>query len=358
MAQPAVELEPDSPPGRFLLALVLLRAGRTEVAVDEYEGAATAARNRPDVGAGALALIDDAKADLGASVACRVAAAAGVAEAEAVLDEALAGLTEEGPPDGVVRAQADAGRHLRAASWPSELDHYVALCSHPTSPTFGRHASAGTTTTAASSAAATWRSCVGGPTAFAEQGAADRPLAAVDVVVPHRAVREARAAGHDLTTPLGQELLKGRLSFTGDRAVVASFAGVVEAQVQSPRSFDKLLWKLFAERRLAEDEFVVWACRTAATGTVMVNRKGGVDVELTVDPALVAGVLGWRGPRCRRHVRRRLPGVDPDERLQPHRRRAQQRAQRRRRRGGRGGAGLRGRRGSTRPRSRTCRCPS
>ena len=132
-----------------------------------------------------------------------------------------------------------------------------------------------------------------------------------------------------LTTPLGQELLKGKLSFTGNRAVVASFAGVVERQVKEPRQFDKLLWQLFLEQRLAEDEVVVWACRTAATGTVLVNRKGGVEVEVTVDPALVAGVLELAGPRRRGRLRDRLAGVGPVEWGRPGRRGAQQRPERR-----------------------------
>jgi hypothetical protein len=96
-------------------------------------------------------------------------------------------------------------------------------------------------------------------------------------------------------TAMGKELLKAKLSFTGDRSVVASFAGVVEHAVSSPRMFDDLLWKLYIEGDLKPDEVVVWLHREAASGTVLVNRKGGVDVELTVDPDLVGGIVSFEG---------------------------------------------------------------
>jgi hypothetical protein len=93
----------------------------------------------------------------------------------------------------------------------------------------------------------------------------------------------------------GQNLLSARLSFTGNRAVVASFSGVVESTVLSPRRFDDLLWKLYIEGDLKPDEVVAWVVRRAASGTVLVNRKGGVDIELSVDPSLVAGVISFQG---------------------------------------------------------------
>jgi hypothetical protein len=92
-----------------------------------------------------------------------------------------------------------------------------------------------------------------------------------------------------------QQLLKTRLSFTGDRAVVASFVGVVERTVASARDFDDLLWGMHLSGDLAPDEVVVWVHREAASGTVLVNRKGGVDVELIADPALVGGVISFEG---------------------------------------------------------------
>jgi hypothetical protein len=94
---------------------------------------------------------------------------------------------------------------------------------------------------------------------------------------------------------LGQQLLRGRLAFSGKRAVVASFAGLREWAVDDPRSFDDLLWKLYVEGDLDTDEVVVWSYRRAASGTVLVNRSGQVDVEVSVDPALVSGLLSFEG---------------------------------------------------------------
>ena len=95
-------------------------------------------------------------------------------------------------------------------------------------------------------------------------------------------------------TVMGKELLSGRLSFERDRAVVASFVGVVQSAVRSPRDFDRLLWKLYLEGELSSDEVVVAVHQRAASGTVLVNRKGGVDVDFTVDPAL-GGMVSLEG---------------------------------------------------------------
>ena len=95
-------------------------------------------------------------------------------------------------------------------------------------------------------------------------------------------------------TVMGKELLKGRLSFDRDRAVVASFAGVVQTAVRSPRDLDRLLWKLYLEGELSSDEVVVVLHQRAASGTVLVNRKRGVEVAFTVDPAL-GGVVSLEG---------------------------------------------------------------
>ena len=175
----------------------------------------------------------------------------------------------------------------------SELDHYVALFP-PDAPdvrvgTIGRYDDEGRFERRGH-----LDELVGGASAFIEQVPSTPPTQPASWWFRTEQSVKLEPQG-TLTTPLGQELLKGRLSFSGDRAVVASFAGVVETQVQSPRAFDKLLWKLYTEGDLAPDEVVVWACRSATTGTVLLNRKGGVDVELTLDPALVGGVLGWEG---------------------------------------------------------------
>jgi hypothetical protein len=93
----------------------------------------------------------------------------------------------------------------------------------------------------------------------------------------------------------GKDLLKARLAFTKSRAVVASFTGVVERTVRSPRDFDDLLWRLYLGGDLKPDEVVVWGVRRARSGTVLINRKGGVNVELSVDPALVSGAISFQG---------------------------------------------------------------
>jgi hypothetical protein len=93
----------------------------------------------------------------------------------------------------------------------------------------------------------------------------------------------------------GVQLLRAKLSFTGTRAVVASFCGVVERAVKSPRQFDDILWRLYFEQRLREEEVVVFSHRRAASGVVLVNRKSGVEVEIMADPALVGAVITLEG---------------------------------------------------------------
>lgn len=93
----------------------------------------------------------------------------------------------------------------------------------------------------------------------------------------------------------GKDLLKARLRFTKNRAVVASFAGVVNSTVRSPRDFDDLLWKLYLDGELEPNEVVVWTVRRASSGTVLINRTSGTDVELSIDPALVAEAISFQG---------------------------------------------------------------
>jgi hypothetical protein len=96
-------------------------------------------------------------------------------------------------------------------------------------------------------------------------------------------------------SPAGQDLVKAQLSFTKDRAVVVSFADVVEQAVASPRTFDDLLWELYLGGDLDPDDVVIWVLRRAASGTVLVNRKGGVDVEVSADPAALGGGISFEG---------------------------------------------------------------
>lgn len=95
--------------------------------------------------------------------------------------------------------------------------------------------------------------------------------------------------------PAGQDILRARLRFTKDRAVVVSFADVVERAVASPRAFDDLLWKLYLDGDLDPCDVVIWVLRRAASGTVLVNRKGGVDVEVLADPAALGAGISLEG---------------------------------------------------------------
>jgi hypothetical protein len=93
----------------------------------------------------------------------------------------------------------------------------------------------------------------------------------------------------------GQDVITARLSFTKDRAVVVSFADVVERAVASPRTFDDLLWELYIEGELDPEDVVIWVLRRAASGTVLVNRKGGVDIEVSADPVALGGAISLEG---------------------------------------------------------------
>jgi hypothetical protein len=96
-------------------------------------------------------------------------------------------------------------------------------------------------------------------------------------------------------SPAGQEMARVRLSFKKDRAVVVSFADVVEQAVANPRTFDDLLWELYLDGDLDPDDVVIWVLQRAASGTVLVNRKGGVNVEVAADPAALGGGIGLEG---------------------------------------------------------------
>jgi hypothetical protein len=89
--------------------------------------------------------------------------------------------------------------------------------------------------------------------------------------------------------PLGRPLLSARLRFAGDRAVAVAFSGVKEVNPAS--SLDDVLWSLYVDGRLDPDEVVISYLRTADTGTVVVNRKRGVVVEVVADPSVVGPVL-------------------------------------------------------------------
>jgi len=96
---------------------------------------------------------------------------------------------------------------------------------------------------------------------------------------------------HMSASVAGQEMVRARLSFTRDRAVVASFDGVVEHSVRSMRKFDDLLWRCYLTGELDPHEVVVATIRKAAMGTVLVCRSGGVHVELSAAPPITSITL-------------------------------------------------------------------
>jgi hypothetical protein len=93
----------------------------------------------------------------------------------------------------------------------------------------------------------------------------------------------------------GVDLLKGKLSFRRDRAVVASFKSVTETTAIWTSELNLQVWELYLNGRLPLTSVVVRTVRTAASGTVVVTRKGGITVELAADPKLLGGLLSLQG---------------------------------------------------------------
>jgi hypothetical protein len=93
----------------------------------------------------------------------------------------------------------------------------------------------------------------------------------------------------------GVELLRGRLSFTANRAVVVSFSGLKEEQAVWASEMDRALWSLYITEQLPMSHCVVWAVRACPTATIIVNRKAGTEVEIAADSALLGGILSFQG---------------------------------------------------------------
>jgi hypothetical protein len=93
----------------------------------------------------------------------------------------------------------------------------------------------------------------------------------------------------------GVDLLKGRLSFQRDRAVVASFKGVTETSAIWTSDLNRRIWNLYLKTRLEPTTVVIRTVRRAISGTVLVSRKGGISVELAADPELLGGLLSLQG---------------------------------------------------------------
>ena len=93
----------------------------------------------------------------------------------------------------------------------------------------------------------------------------------------------------------GADLLKGKLEFTRDRAVVASFLGVTASTAVWTGEVNRKVWELYLSQQLKPNEVVVRTVRRAKTGTVVVTRKSGITVELAADPKLLGGLLSIQG---------------------------------------------------------------
>lgn len=93
----------------------------------------------------------------------------------------------------------------------------------------------------------------------------------------------------------GRQMLTARLSLAGKRLVYASFTDVVTWTVADPRGFDDLLWEFYLSGMLDPDEVVVASHLRASAGTVIINRKGSVDIDISADAALVGGAISVAG---------------------------------------------------------------
>jgi hypothetical protein len=93
----------------------------------------------------------------------------------------------------------------------------------------------------------------------------------------------------------GVDLLKGKLSFKRDRAVVAAFKGVTQSTAVWPMQLNRRIWELYLSGDIPRGTVIVRTVRRAASGTVVVTRKSGVNVELAADPTLLGGLLSLQG---------------------------------------------------------------
>jgi hypothetical protein len=85
----------------------------------------------------------------------------------------------------------------------------------------------------------------------------------------------------ELGLPDGTKAFAAKLSFSGGRGVVASFAEVVEMTAVDADDVDRAIWELYLAGRLRPDRLVVWSLRRAARGTVVVSGERGASVKLT-----------------------------------------------------------------------------
>ena len=91
-----------------------------------------------------------------------------------------------------------------------------------------------------------------------------------------------------IPNPLGGELLKASMKFTGARAAAVSFQEGVERTVRDADRFSEHVYALWATKKLAIDRVVVWSCRRASGGTVVVSGESDNEIEIVADAGLLA----------------------------------------------------------------------
>jgi hypothetical protein len=91
-----------------------------------------------------------------------------------------------------------------------------------------------------------------------------------------------------IPNPAGGDLVKCTISFTGSRAVIASFKDGTESTVAKRDDFSERLARAWAANDLTRDRLVVWSMRLMRGGTVIVSRDGDNSLDVTADAALLA----------------------------------------------------------------------
>ena len=85
-------------------------------------------------------------------------------------------------------------------------------------------------------------------------------------------------------------LAKASITFTGSRAVVASFGPGVDETVPDADAFEAALLSTWRDGTLRTDRAVVWSLRRVDSGTIIVSRDAGTTVDVMVDAAVAAAV--------------------------------------------------------------------
>jgi hypothetical protein len=88
--------------------------------------------------------------------------------------------------------------------------------------------------------------------------------------------------------PLGGELFKASMKFTGARAAAVSFQEGVQRTVRDADRFSEQVYALWATKKLPIDRVVIWSCRQATGGTVVVSGESDNEIEIMADAGLLA----------------------------------------------------------------------